>query len=105
MGHFGTSRRHRSRWRRFPHVWLPSSANRPRPLLWPLGSFPPPLSSLLPRPSLVRFPAFWSREFWIPPPPPTLRKPAVCSASETVLLESTVSRTSRQRRWWNSAPV
>merc|ERR1712012_40924 len=71
---------------------------------------PLPVSSLhlrrlmLPRLELEKSPPSSRREFLEPPPPSILRKLDVSCPLETVLLVSMVSRTSRPRRWWSSAP-
>merc|ERR1711953_105138 len=102
-------------WLKYPQEWqqlwlarearLLSCQSRFPPSLWLPASCPPPPRLMPPRLELERSPPSWRREFSLPPPLSTWRRPAVCSPLETVLPVSTASRTSRPRRWWSSAPA
>merc|ERR1711923_26111 len=78
--------------------------NRCLLLLLLLASFQQTVSSMLPRLDLVRSPPSWKREFLELLQLLTSKKLAVSCLLETVLLVSMALRTSKQRKWWNSAP-
>merc|ERR1711892_1546910 len=103
------------KWLRSPLEWprllparlprLPRCPNRCLHLLSLLASCPPALSLMELRLLLVRSPPSLRKEFLELPPLSILRRLAVCSPLEMVLPVFMGSRTSRLRRWWNSAPA